>query len=151
MQTIFRTMFVALLALSISTAVAQGPGGPPVAEQDVIADGRAAGTDLKARDEAINRALRAAIEKGVGTLVDSETMTQNFQLLDDRVYSQVKGYVRSYDVISDNNGEGGIYRVKVKAVVALGALRKDIQALNIIKSQKKNPRIMVMGVSRIEA
>ncbi|MBM3890511.1 MAG: hypothetical protein FJ388_15470 [Verrucomicrobia bacterium] len=151
MQTIFRGLLWALTALWISTAYAQVTGGPPVAEQEVVAEGRAAGADLKARDEAINRALRAAIEKGVGTLVDSETMTQNFQLLDDRVYSQVKGYVRSYDVTSDNNGEGGIYRIKVKAIVALGALRKDIQALNIIKTQKKNPRMMVMGVSRIEA
>jgi hypothetical protein len=137
-----------LAVLLTGAAHAQAPG--PVAQQEVVAEGRAAGSDLKARDEATNRALRAAIEKGVGTLVDSETMTQNFQLLDDRIYSQVKGYVTSYDVVGDNNGEGGIYRVKVKAMVALGALRKDVQALHIIKSQKKNPRIMVLGVSRIE-
>lgn len=142
----------------LTSTQAQGPGGfpppppgpPPIAEQEVVADGRSAGSDLKAHAEAVNRALRAAIEKGVGALVDSETMTQNFQLLDDRVYSQVKGYVKSYEVVADNNGEGGIYRIKVKAIVALGALRKDIQALNIIKAQKKNPRVMVMGVCRIE-
>ena len=122
----------------------------PMAEQEVIADGRAAGSDLKARDEALQRALRAAIEKGVGTLVDSETMSRNFKLFDDRIYSEVKGYIRTYDVVADNQGEGGIYRIKVKAVVALGALKKDIQALNIIKNQKKNPRIMVMGIARIE-
>ncbi len=122
----------------------------PMAEQEVIADGRAAGSDLKARDEALQRALRAAIEKGVGTLVDSETMTRNFKLFDDRIYSEVKGYIRTYDVVGDNQGEGGIYRIKIKAVVALGALKKDIQALNIIKNQKKNPRIMILGVARIE-
>jgi hypothetical protein len=122
----------------------------PATEQEVIADGRAAGTDLKARDEAIQRALRAAVEKGVGMLVDSETLSRNFKLFDDRIYSEVKGYVRSYDVVNDNNGEGGIYRVKVKAVVALGALQKDIQALNILKQQKKNPRIMIVGVTRVE-
>lgn len=155
-----KNIFSAVWSLAIAACIhAQGPGGfpprgpmgpPPVAEQEVIAEGRAAGSDLKARDEAVNRALRAAIEKGVGALVDSETMTQNFQLLDDRIYSQVKGYVKTYDVVADNNGEGGIYRIKVKAIVALGAIQKDIQALNIIKAQKKNPRIMVMGVSRIE-
>jgi hypothetical protein len=143
-----RIIGLLLAVLLTGAAHAQAPG--PVAQQEVVAEGRAAGSDLKARDEATHRALRAAIEKGVGTLVDSETMTQNFQLLDDRIYSQVKGYVTSYDVVSDNNGEGGIYRVKVKAMVALGALRKDVQALHIIKSQKKNPRIMVLGVSRIE-
>jgi hypothetical protein len=135
-----------LAALMLVDAHAQAP----VAEQEVVADGRAAGADLKARDEAIQRALRAAIEKGVGTLVDSETMSRNFKLFDDRIYSEVKGYVRSYSVVNDNNGEGGIYRITVKAVVALGALQKDIQALNILKQQKKNPRIMIVGVTRVE-
>jgi hypothetical protein len=135
-----------LAVLFLVNAYAQAP----MMEQEVVADGRAAGADLKARDEALQRALRAAIEKGVGTLVDSETLSRNFKLFDDRIYSEVKGYIRSYDVVADNQGEGGIYRIKVKAVVALGMLKKDIQALNIIKNQKKNPRIMVMGVARIE-
>ncbi len=135
-----------LAVLWMVSAYAQAP----IAEQEVIADGRAAGADLKARDEAIQRALRSAVEKGVGAVVDSETMTQNFQLLDDKIYAETKGYVRTYEIVGDNNGEGGIYRIKIKAIVALGQLRKDIQALNIVKQQKKNPRIMVLGVSRVE-
>ena len=46
---------------------------------------------LLARDEAVKRALRRAVEEGVGTLIDSESLAQNFQLLNDEVYSQVKG------------------------------------------------------------
>jgi hypothetical protein len=142
----FRRAIPLLAALLAVNAFAQAP----LAEQEVVADGRAAGSDLKARDEAVQRALRAAVEKGAGTLVDSETLTRNFKLFDDRIYSETKGYVRSYQIVGDNNGEGGIYRIKVKALVALGLLQKDIQALNIIKHQKKNPRIMVLGVARVE-
>lgn len=115
-----------------------------MAEKIVLAEGVAAGSDLKARDEAINRALRRAIEQGVGTLIDSESMTQNYQLLDDKVYSDVKGYVKEYKVISDNNGAEGVYRVKVEAIVALARLSKDLKGLNIIKERKNNPRVMVL-------
>ena len=121
-----------------------------VAEKVLEAEGAAAIRSqtpdglLRAKDEATNRALRAAVEKGVGALVDSETMVQNFQLLDDSIYSQVKGYVKSYDVLMDNHGADGIYRVRVRAVVALARLTKDIQALNIIREKKNNPRVMIV-------
>jgi len=122
----------------------------PVAEKVIEAEGIAAvmgeGSEnlLLARDEAVKRALRRAIEEGVGTLIDSESLAQNFQLLNDEVYSQVKGYVREYDVVADNNGVDNIYRITVRATVVLASLEKDLKALNIIKSEKGNPRVMVL-------
>lgn len=115
-----------------------------IPEKVIIAEGMAAGTDLKARDEALNRALRRAVEQGVGTVIDSESMTQNYQLLSDKIYAQVKGYVKSYNIISDNSGADGIYKIKVEAVVAMAMLTKDLKALNIIKEKKGNPRVMVL-------
>lgn len=132
----FLVFFTILVSLSI--AHAQAP------ERIISAEGVAAGSDLKARDEAINRALRRAVEQGVGTVIDSESMTQNYQLLEDRIYAQVKGYVKSYNIISDNNGADGIYRIRVEAVVAIASLTKDIKALNIIKEKKGNPRVIVL-------
>jgi hypothetical protein len=69
-------------------------------------------------------------------------MVNNFQLLDDEIYSQVKGYVRNYEVISDNQGQGGIYIVRVRVVVAMGLLEKDLAALKITMKRMNNPRIM---------
>ncbi|MDD5644495.1 MAG: hypothetical protein PHO00_03495 [bacterium] len=99
---------------------------------------------LRARDEALNRALRNAVEQAVGSVIDSETMVQNFQLLDDRVYSEVKGYVKSYDITSDNNGQDDIYQIGIKAVVSIGRLRKNLKALNIVKEKLNKPRVMVI-------
>ncbi len=121
-----------------------------IPEKVVVATGEAAvkGTGPEAlqlaKDEAINRAQRRAIEQGVGTIVDSETMVENFQLLEDKVLSQVKGYVTGFKIIKDNNGEGGIYSVTIEATVALAQIEKDVKALNIIKAKKNNPRIMVV-------
>lgn len=135
-----------LLAVLLSVGMASAQ----IEEREIIGEGRAAGSFLTSREEALNRALRDAIEKGVGTLIDSETMVQNFRLLDDKVYSQVKGYVKSYQIISDNQGEGGLYRIEVKAVVALGRLRKSIKGLNIIMEKKGRPRIMVVFSESID-
>lgn len=129
--------FIAVL-LCVSLVYAEVP------EKMIIAEGVAAGSDLKAKDEAINRALRRAVEQGVGTVIDSESMTQNYQLLEDKVYSQVKGYVKSYNIVSDNGGADGVYKIKVEAVVAIASLTKDLQGLNIIKERKNNPRIMIL-------
>lgn len=126
------------LTMLISPIYAQAP------EKVITTEGMAAGSDLTARDEAINRALRRAVEQGVGTLVDSESMTENYQLLEDKVYAHVKGYVKSYKIVSDNQGAGDIYRIKVEAVVALAMLTKDLKGLNIIREKKGNPRIMVL-------
>ena len=77
-------------------------------------------------------------------------MVNNFQLLDDRVYSEVKGYVKSYQIIEDNKGEGDVYRIKVKARVALAMLMGDIQALGLIKEKKGNPRLMILFAESID-
>jgi hypothetical protein len=124
-----------LFAFTASLVLAQG-------ERIVEAEGKAAGSSLQAHDEALNRALRAAIEQGVGSVIDSETMVSNFQLLDDQIYSQVKGYVKSYEVVGDNQGSGDIYIIRVRAVVALGLLEKDIKALKITMKRRGNPRVM---------
>ncbi len=119
-------------------------------EKEMVATGEAAvrgeGPDamLRAKEEATDRAQRRAIEQGVGAIVDSETMVENFQLIDDKVLSQVKGYVTGFEVVKDNNGEDGVYRVTIRARVALAQLEKDVRALNIIRAKKKNPRVMVL-------
>ena len=110
----------------------------------VNAIGQAAGSGEKARQEAIERALRSAVEKAVGVYVESDTIVKNYQLLEDKIYSKVKGYVKSYDIISDNKGEGGVYKVEIKAQVASDILKNDLSDLNLIKSIKGNPRIVVL-------
>ena len=130
------TFGILILTGALSTA--------QILEKDIVAQGTAAGGSLQSRDSAINRALRNAVEQAVGSIIDSETLVENFQLLDDRIYSEVKGYVRSYDIISDNKGEGGVYTVTIKAVVALGMLEKDVKGLGIIREKMNYPRVMVL-------
>ena len=95
------------------------------------------------RDKAIEDALRNAVEQATGSLIENETLVENYQLLSDKIYSQSKGYVQSYEVL-DEKAEEGLYRVTIQATVASGELKNDLRALNILMRQVRKPRVMVL-------
>ncbi len=115
--------------------------------QTVSSDGIAAivdGNTAIARDNAIGDALRKAVEQAVGTMVSSETVVQNFQLLSDKIYSQSQGYIQSYKVLSEGAAEATIYKVTVQAVVSIGGLQNDLAALGLLMQRKGMPRVLFM-------
>lgn len=149
-----RTLFLALLVFVLACyhpgytptpASASGQIPDSGAETEVLAEGVAAITGAVdvARDQALNDALRKAVEQGVGTFINSETRVENFQLLTDRIYSQSSGYVASYRVLSSSR-EGDLYRVVVRAQVKLDKILDDLQAIGILVSEQGRPRVMVV-------
>ena len=114
---------------------------------EVLVDGMAAlpaqgGADI-ARDNALDDALRKAVEQGVGTFVSSETKVENFQLISDNIYSKTRGYVSSYRVITEGP-EGALYRVVIRAKVKLDDIEDDLAAINLLVRQQGRPRVMVV-------
>ncbi len=105
----------------------------------VIRDGNLA----SARDSAVNDALRKAVEQAVGTMVSARTIAENYTVLSDRVYSKTSGYVKNYQVVSENQ-DGRLYRVRVKADVAGTDIEKDLSALGLLMARKNMPRVMIM-------
>ncbi len=95
------------------------------------------------RDKAIEDALRNAVEQATGSLIENETLVENYQLLSDKIYSQSRGYVQSYEVLNEK-AEEGLYRVSIQATVASGELKNDLRALNILMRQVRKPRVMVL-------
>lgn len=114
--------------------------------KDILAEGVGAvvaGNQAKARDEALRDAMRKAIEQAVGTVISSETVVENFQLLSDRIYTQTSGYIRSYQVVSEG-AEGELFRLRIRARVAMGQVKDDLAAIGILLEAKHLPRMMVM-------
>jgi len=105
----------------------------------VIVDGNTA----LARDQAIKDALRIAVEQAVGTMVASETLVQNYEVLRDQIYSKTKGYIQNYKVI-DEKTEDTLFRVTIQAIVAQGNLKNDLMALDLLMARKNMPRVMIM-------
>jgi len=96
-----------------------------------------------ARDQAIQDALRLVVEQAAGTMVSSETLVQNYEVLRDQIYSQSQGYIRRYEV-TDESIQGNLYKVTIQAAVAAGNLQNDIQALGLLMGRKNMPRVMIM-------
>lgn len=116
-------------------------------ETEILAEGIAAlqfqgGIDI-ARDHAIDDALRKAVEQGVGAYINSETQVNNFQLISDEIYSRTRGYVSSYRIINEEQ-DGDLYRVVIRAVVNTDGIENDLAAIGILLGEQGRPRIMVV-------
>jgi hypothetical protein len=118
----------------------------------VVADGVSAlvpGKQIdRAYDEALLDAKRNAVNMGLGVLVDSQTIVENYQLISDRILTKSAGYVRKFKVIS-RDSEGDLYRVVISAEVALADLHSDLLAVQILKEEKGYPRLMLIGVEKM--
>lgn len=136
-------LLIAGLALLLSS-----PASCEVGPQEIVATGLGGGKDPgKARDEALNDALRKAVEQGVGTFVSSESLVEKMVLVEDRIYSQSQGFVESYKIINEKKDDG-IYEITIAAVVKMADLAKGLEAIGLILNKKENPRVMVIVHSR---
>ncbi|SDM86953.1 hypothetical protein SAMN04488502_10861 [Dendrosporobacter quercicolus] len=98
------------------------------------------------REEAINDALRNAVEQTVGTLVSAETLVKNMRMVKDEIYTNSKGYVNGFEILSENRSFDGT-TVTIKANVDTtpnSALVSQLQRLNLIKHSLQDPRIAVI-------
>jgi len=114
--------------------------------QDIEATGEASIYDndkAQARDKAIDDALRKAVESAVGTMVSSETITENYQLISDRIYSKAEGYVKKYKILEEKASEG-VFIVKVQAQVAVGAVSADLDGIKSLLKRKGMPKVIIM-------
>jgi hypothetical protein len=96
-----------------------------------------------ARDAAIEDALRKSVEQAVGTMIDSQTLVENFQLVSDRIYAQSHGYIKGYRIVKEEKADS-LFRVRVEASVAAGHLKDDLSALRILLTRVHKPRMMVL-------
>jgi hypothetical protein len=96
-----------------------------------------------ARDAAIEDAQKRAVEQAIGIMIDSQTQVENYQLISDKILSQIKGYITRYNVTGESQ-ESSLLRVRITAEVSLGKLNDDLSAIGILMSQMHKPRTMVL-------
>jgi hypothetical protein len=91
-----------------------------------------------ARDKAIDDAKRRAVEQVAGTQVSSQSISENFQLVEDKIYARSSGFVKNFSISSELK-DGETYRVKIKATVDANAIAENLDLLF-----KAKPRVIVM-------
>jgi len=136
-HTILITIFLFLLPLSSLSLAAEKDG------KEIRAIGVADGKSSRARDEALNDALRKAVEQGVGTFVTAELTVQQQKLVDERIYTESQGYIQRYEILREGPQED-IYEVEISALVKMGKLAGDLESIGLLIRKKQNPRVMVI-------
>ncbi len=96
------------------------------------------------RNEALNAAKRDAVEKGIGTILLSETEIENFMLKRDQIITKTIGNVRKYDVISEKKTPEGGLEIKIKAWLSRSSMREDLAAFQILLESMDKPKVMVI-------
>ncbi len=96
-----------------------------------------------ARDNAINDSLRKAVEQAVGTVISSETIVKNFEVISDSIYAKSQGYIQNYKILKENLSDS-LYRVTIRATVSMGNIKDDLRALGLLMARKGMPRLMVL-------
>jgi len=132
-----------LLAAFVALFLFASPAAAESEVATVTVDGVGAiieGHIPNARDRAIDDALRKAVEQVAGVVVSSESVQENFQLMEDKVLSRAKGYVKKYEVVKEGREED-TYRVSIKAQVSTEQLAQDL--CNLL-ARRGMPRVAVV-------
>lgn len=95
---------------------------------------------------ALSDAKRKAVEQGIGTLIASQTVVKNFQLISDRIYSKADGFVKSYKELGSRQESDGSFVVKIEAEVTaiLDEVVKDQMATDLLLQWMHKPRFMFL-------
>ena len=142
-----KSIMVLLVLYSLVFSQAYSGGQAELPYQEVIANGRGAiiNNDLaKAEDDAVASALRNAVEQVIGTMIQSDVLVQNYQTIEDRIYSQSQGYVERYEIMGKTREGEYIMVVTIKALVRKGNLKDNLAALGLLITRKGKPRVMII-------
>ncbi len=101
------------------------------------------GRELIAREKALDEAKRAAVEKAVGTAIESRTAVENFQVVKDQIFSRTTGYINDIKILEEHKSSLGSYEVKIEAQVEISALMDDVDRFQKILNWQNNPRISI--------
>jgi len=97
-----------------------------------------------ARDRAVQDALRKAVEQTLGTLIDAQTRVENYMVVEDRILNWTRGYVKTFQIVSERKAAADLYEVTINAQVDVADLEKDVNAVEHLIHSMGNPRIMFL-------
>ena len=144
MKQLNKILPVMLMTLFIISLVST-PGKIQQATRVVTSQGVATifGNDKAlARDQAIDDALRNAVEQSLGTFVQSSTLVENSMVVEDNILTWSNGYVRNYSIIREGQTGEATYEVTVEAELEMANLKNDWESVQNLLSRMGNPRVM---------
>lgn len=146
------SLLIACVLLSALVACAAALGQTikvdSVVDRWVTTTGAAAGTDEKAKQEAIAQALRTAVAQSCGVFLKAQSTTRNYKAVYDRIFVDTVGYVVEHEVLRTWT-EAGETRARVRARVSTQKFQKDWAVIAHTVNRENNPRVIVAIVEAV--
>ncbi len=135
------TGFPSAPSLVSQTHVARDPQDP----KTVTVIGRGIGLDL---ESAQKDALKSAVEKAVGLLLDAETILENDEIVE-RILTYSGAYIEKYETLETKQEDSGLWRVKVKAEVKKTQLEEKLVEEKLIKKKVDGKSLFAKARSKL--
>lgn len=103
------------------------------------------GNTIDARKSALADAQKNAVEKVVGVYVSATTRVEKAITIESEIVARTQGYIDSYDILEEGKDEE-FYKIKIKAVVKLDDISRDLKDLGLLMTPGsiKNPKVAVL-------
>lgn len=90
------------------------------------------------KENALKKAFRDAVEKTVGIYIDSTTLVEKAQLIEDKILKYSGGYVKKYTILAENSLDDGTYLTRIQALVMANNVELDLTKNEVFKVESKN-------------
>jgi hypothetical protein len=125
-------------------AAAQEPAFEALGQVTVVGGDR-----VRARDRALDDALRQAVEQAAATVLDPSQLVARSSELRLRIYPKARSYVSNYRIL-DEGETSGVFQVHVSATVSTGRLARDLAAPAPSPTVSKQLRAIVCSHGVVE-
>lgn len=96
------------------------------------------------------QALITAVQQAVGSYLDTKTITENEQVIKDRILSLSNGFVSKYDVISGpKQRDDKLFEVTIKAMVQGGQVVAKLKEVNLVKGEVAGQNLYAQNLTQM--
>lgn len=139
-KVLITTLFIAavMILFDIDTADAQQAKDTFI----VMGIGNVKKEDVSAaRQEAIKNCLVTAVGLKATDLMNIDSMVQNFETLNETLYTNIDKFIRGYRVLTEARSES-TYRVMVQVTVSSKMVKRKLTAAGIMQGKMVMPKIL---------
>lgn len=144
-------LFTGLIAAWVTLAVApvRARQQDPRNSIHVIGSSRIHANEISAaREDAVSAGLIEAVSRVLTRTASAETVTGNFQVLNEKIFSRTDQFINGYKVLAESKN-GSTYLVMVQAEVAADRLQKILDSTGIRAVQKSSARVLLLVAEKL--
>jgi hypothetical protein len=116
-----RALLTAILLAAPALSLAQEPMFEALGQAPIVAGDR-----VRARERALDEALRQAVEQATATVLEPPELVARASDLKLRIYPKAKAYVTTYRILDEGEQPPGTFQVHLSAAVATARLARDL-------------------------